>query len=49
MKQPEVQNPPLQTSDAAQAVPSDTVLHPVVLFAGWQLWHALLGFELPGA
>jgi hypothetical protein len=48
MKQPDPQLPALHTSPTPQLVPVATLLHAVVLVAGWQLWHAVLGFSVPG-
>jgi len=35
--------------DPLQLLPLFAGLHVVVLVAGWQLWHALLGFAVPDA
>jgi hypothetical protein len=47
MKQSAAQLPALQTSPAAQLVPFATLLHSVVLVAGWQLRQAFVGFAVP--
>jgi hypothetical protein len=49
MKQPETQLVPLQTSPVPHDAPSARPDHPVVLPAGWQVWHALAGSGVPAA
>ena len=44
-----LQAPAKQTSPELQGVLSATFVQAVVLAPGWQLWHALLGFAVPGA
>jgi hypothetical protein len=47
MEQPATQLAPLHTPFVPQAVPLASFVHPVVLAAGWQDWHALAGFAAP--
>jgi hypothetical protein len=49
MKQPLLHTPPLHTIAAPHPVPSEALVHIDVEIAGWQLWHASMGFALLGA
>jgi hypothetical protein len=49
MKQPAAQVAALQTLPEPQLVPFAALVHSDVLVPGWQLWHALVGFEAPDA
>ena len=47
MKQPDTQLAPLHTWPVPQLVPSEDVVHAVVLVPGSQLWHVFVGFAAP--